>query len=51
MSPEQERKKAEAEKESMHYLKHATVDGMNSKFTEPMFSSGLDHDAHGPELQ
>jgi hypothetical protein len=51
MSPEQTRKKMEAEKESMHYQKHAFVNGMKSEAAEPMFNSGLDHDAHGSEMQ
>lgn len=51
MTPEQERKKHEAEKESMHYQKHAFVNGMRSEASEPMFGAGLDHDAHGSEMQ
>ena len=51
MSAEQERKKAEAERESLRYQQHAFVNGMRSDKSEPMFASGLDHEAHGVELE
>ena len=51
MSPEQARKKMEAEKESKHYQMHANVDKMVSETAEPMFADGLDKDAHGSEMQ
>ncbi len=51
MSPEQERKKMQAEKESLHYQMHGAVDGMKTQKSEPMFGDGLDHNAHGTEMQ
>ena len=51
MTAEQERKKHEAEKESLRYQRHGFVNGMRSETAEPMFASGLDHDAHGSEMQ
>lgn len=50
-SVEQERKMAEAEKESLKYLHHGQVTGMKSEAAEDMFASGLDKDAHGSEMQ
>jgi hypothetical protein len=61
MSPEQMRKKAAAEEESLRHLRYAQADGMREsspkmyadageKLTQGG-SGGVDYNAHGAELQ